>query len=76
MKTQCNPAVNCPVGGQTMPSVLKILFQQLRTDDNSSNTYFPRTIKDWNELPSMIIESNNLQSFTTSIINYYNFVHA
>ena len=39
-------------------------------------SYFPRTIKDWNELPSMIIESNNLQSFTTSIINYYNFVHA
>ena len=34
------------------------------------------SIKDWNELPSMIIESNNLQSFTTSIINYYNFVHA
>ena len=30
MKTQCNPAVNCPVGGQMMPSVLKILFQQLR----------------------------------------------
>ena len=28
MKTQCNPAVNCPVGGQMMPSVLKILFQQ------------------------------------------------
>ena len=39
-------------------------------------SYFPRTIKDWNELPSMIIESNNLQSFTTLIINYYNFVHA
>ena len=33
-------------------------------------SYYPRTIKDWNELPHHIIESNNLQSFTTALTNY------
>ena len=31
-------------------------------------SYYPRTIRDWNELPHYIIESNNLQSFTITII--------
>ena len=29
----------------------------------SNNSYYPRTVKDWNELPINIIESRNLDEF-------------
>ena len=42
-----------------------------RTNSYQQSYYpTPRTIKDWNELPHHIIESNNLQSFTTALTNY------
>ena len=52
---------------QSGECVVSNVFQQ---------SYFPRSIKDWNELPNYIIESNNLQSFTTLLINHYNYNHA
>ena len=33
-------------------------------------SFYPRTIKDWNQLPTHIIESNNLQSFLSQLTNY------
>ena len=33
-------------------------------------SFYPRTIKDWNQLPTHIIESNNLQSFLLQLTNY------
>ena len=39
-----------------------------------TNTYqtsfYPRAIKDWNQLPTHIIECNNLQSFLSQLTNY------
>ena len=33
-------------------------------------SFYPRTIKDWNQLPTHIIECNNLQSFLSQLTNY------
>ena len=50
---------------------LHYIIPSTRTTSHQQS-YFPRSIKDWNELPNYIIESNNLQSFTTLLINHYN----
>ena len=56
---------------------LHYIIPSTRTTVTShQQSYFPRSIKDWNELPIYIIESNNLQSFTTLLINHYNYNHA
>ena len=46
---------------------LHYIILSTRTTSHQQS-YFPRSIKEWNELPSYIIESNNLQSFTTLLI--------
>ena len=34
------------------------------------NSFYPRTIKEWNLLPINIIETSNLQSFSSNLTNY------
>ena len=34
------------------------------------NSFFPRTIPEWNKLPSTIVESNNLNLFKRNLSNY------
>jgi len=33
------------------------------------HSYFPRTIKDWNNLPVFIIESENIDTFTNHLLS-------
>ena len=34
------------------------------------NSFYPQTIREWNKLPTHIIESTNLQSFSSLLIEF------
>ena len=43
------------------------LFQERTNCDAHFNSFFPRTIRDWNELPRHITEASTLEEFRTSL---------
>ena len=43
------------------------LFQEKTNCDAHFNSFFPRTIRDWNELPRHITEASTLEEFRTSL---------
>ena len=47
------------------------LIQRQTNTTAYQQSFFPRTIKDWNHLPTNIIEIQNLGTFQTQLFNFY-----
>ena len=46
-------------------------FTHIRTDAYM-NSFFPRTIREWNDLPQQVIDSNSLDLFQEQLDIYFN----
>ena len=43
-------------------------YQERIQDDIYNNSFFPRTVRDWNQLPARVMSANSLEVFRSTLL--------
>ena len=50
-------------------------FQERIQDDSYKNSFFPRTVRDWNQLPARVVSATSLEEFRSLLWGMIHFVY-